>query len=132
MFLLFYRNREKEGNREKERSKKSSNDHPPRDRERDRDRDRDRDRERNKESGRIRKDSGSNMTPTSGQQRMRDGNAPTTPNRNVGQQSSYAPRHDFLAGGDGRTTASSHGRHSGPNQNDGGGDRWPSGQPRDR
>ena len=95
-------------------------------------RERDRDRDRNKESGRIRKDSGSSLTPSSGQQRMRDGNTATTPMRNVGQPPPYVPRHEFLAGGDIRTTTSSHGRHSGPNQNDAGGDRWSSGQPRDR
>lgn len=120
------KSREKEANREKDRSKKPSSDHPMRDR------DRDRDRERNKDGGRIRKDSGSSLTPTSGQQRMRDGNAPTTPIRNVGPPPPYVPRHDFLAGGDGRTTVGSHGRHNLPNQNDAGGDRWPSGQPRDR
>ncbi|KAJ9601309.1 hypothetical protein L9F63_000531 [Diploptera punctata] len=113
--ILTHENRDKEGNREKDRNKKSSNEHPMRDRERDRDRD------RNKDSGRIRKDNGSNMTPASGQQRMRDGNTPSTPNRNVGQQP-YVPRHEFIAGGDGRTPGS-HGRHSGPNQNDGGVDR---------
>ena len=120
------RSREKDGNREKERNKKGSSDHS-----RDRDRDRDRDRERSKESGRIRKDSGSNVTPTSGQQRMRDGNTPNTPIRNAGQPSPYAPRHEFMPGGDGRPNTGSHSRHSGPNQNDVG-DRWSGGQPRDR
>jgi len=73
------------------------------------------------------------LTPT--HQRIRDGNGPSTPLRTVGQTTaaaSYIARHEFLAG-DGRTTASPHGRHSGPpNLNDGGGDRWSSGQPRER
>lgn len=72
------------------------------------------------------------LTPT--HQRMRDGNGPSTPLRSVGQTTagSYIARHEFLAG-DGRTTASAHGRHGGPqNLNDGGGDRWSSGQPRER
>lgn len=65
---------------------------------------------------------------------MRDGNGPSTPLRNVGQTAatSYIARHEFLPGGDGRTTASPHGRHSGSNISDGVGDRWSSGQPRER
>lgn len=65
---------------------------------------------------------------------MRDGNGPSTPLRSVGQTTttSYVARHEFIAGGDGRTTTSPHGRHSGPNQNDGVGDRWSSGQVRER
>ncbi|XP_069683280.1 chromodomain-helicase-DNA-binding protein 1 isoform X2 [Periplaneta americana] len=119
------RSREKEERgREKERTKKSSsdprNDHSSRER------------DRNKESGRIRKDSGGSLPPTPTHQRMRDGNGPATPLRSVGQTSSYAARHDFLGGGDTRTAASPHARHGGPNQGDAGGDRWSSGQPRER
>ncbi|PSN43172.1 hypothetical protein C0J52_09898 [Blattella germanica] len=121
------KNRDKEErNRDKERNKKpnSGSDRSSRERERERDRD------RSKDSGRNRKDSGGSLPPTPTHQR-RDGNAPTTPVRNVGQASSYIPRHEFHAGGDGRTTASPHPRHSGPNQGDAGGDRWSGGQNRD-
>ncbi|XP_021925185.1 chromodomain-helicase-DNA-binding protein 1 isoform X3 [Zootermopsis nevadensis] len=119
------RNRDKEERgHDKERSKKSSND-PRIDHS---------SRERIKDSGRIHKDSGGNLPLTPTHQRMRDGNGPSTPLRSVGQTTttSYVARHEFIAGGDGRTTTSPHGRHSGPNQNDGVGDRWSSGQVRER
>ncbi|PNF16997.1 Chromodomain-helicase-DNA-binding protein 1 [Cryptotermes secundus] len=119
------RDKEERG-RDKERSKKSSSD-PRSDRS-------SREHDRNKDSGRIHKDSGGSLPLTPTHQRMRDGNGPTTPLRNVGQTAatSYIARHEFLPGGDGRTTASPHGRHSGSNISDGGGDRWSSGQPRER
>jgi chromodomain-helicase-DNA-binding protein 1 len=122
------RSRDKEEHgRDKERSKKSSND--PRSDHSSREHD------HNKASGRIHKESGSSLPLTPTHQRIRDGNGPSTPLRTVGQTTaaaSYIARHEFLAG-DGRTTASPHGRHSGPpNLNDGGGDRWSSGQPRER
>jgi len=122
------RSRDKEEHgRDKERSKKSIND--PRSDHSSREHD------HNKASGRIHKESGGSLPLTPTHQRIRDGNGPSTPLRSVGQTTaaaSYIARHEFLAG-DGRTTASPHGRHSGPpNLNDGGSDRWSSGQPRER
>jgi hypothetical protein len=82
----------------------------------------------------MHKDSGGSLPLTPMHQRMRDGNGPSTPLHGVGPTTatSYLARHEFNVGGDGRTSTSPHGRHSGPNQNDGGGDRWSSGQARER